>query len=308
MRLLILTIFSFVFLTFPHATAQTQQATQSVIETGNSTQKYKYELPSIEKFSQLYWAIGALNLENNTDIDNFIKINQCDLYKKFFINEFEWNSIRQSTKEFIKTSASTFPTRFQILQPMKLGEYNFEKKAFEVAEEFKIKGVSRYEIRIDDPYADICTQKGNLQGYPPSLVAQLNRPINLEYVPMAEDKAKKFINEKQQRVGSVTDQKGLAVAAYRDVYMVLKLKIFGFKKFDYFKDGMMGYAEVLTVVEGMDIYSDRELKNPILQEDYLKRRNISQTEMRLRKEREAKKRAQDAKKNVPLAKTAPASP
>ena len=55
---------------------------------------YIYEQPTYAKLAQLYWALSKLDPKKDTDIDNFLLINECDIYKQYRSNEFEWKDIR----------------------------------------------------------------------------------------------------------------------------------------------------------------------------------------------------------------------
>src|SRR5262245_27980767 len=66
----------------------------------DNTPQY-YEEPTVQKFSQLYWAISKLDPTNDTDIDNFLMINECDIYREYAHNEFEWKEIREAGRQFV---------------------------------------------------------------------------------------------------------------------------------------------------------------------------------------------------------------
>lgn len=301
-------LIAFLFFSAPSGMAQqqTQPAQASVKKASPAKKTYEYQEPSLESFSKLYWALSALDINDNKNIDDFIRINDCDVYKKYFLNEFEWGGIRDAARAFLAESGKSFQTRFQITQPLRLGEYVFEKKAFVIDEEYKIKGVSRYEISIEDPFYGVCSQKGNLNNYPPTIIAELNRPINLEYMPISPEAAQKFIAEKQKLNNISNSAGGTSMRFQRDAFVVLKMKFFGFKKFGFHRESAINYAELLGVLEKLEVYADEELTELLYEEDFLKRRVVSDKEMELRKQREAQKRLKESKAGIVKAPEQPA--
>ncbi len=256
-----------------------------------------YEEPTMKKFSQLYWAISRLNLDNTVHLDNFMMINECEIYNDYFNHEFEWLQVRESTKSYIEANKKKFPLRFQFTQPLRLGEYDIGKKEFEVFEEYQIQNTRRFEVRASDSRLKICGKREVIEGYPRGLMVELSRPFEFSSFALEPEIANRFISEKLERFKALNKNQQSRrgnVFMTRDAYLVMKVKVFASKGEVRTQEGEF-IAHVLGVLEGIEIYSDQNKYNMIYEENFRKNRTRSPLEMQYIAEYEAEKAAHKKK-------------
>lgn len=243
--------------------------------------RYIYEKPTRQKFSRLYWALGMLDLKDDKNIDNFLQINECDIYKDYYYNEFEWRKVRESGRQFLAENSSKFPLRFEIAQMILLGEYDLQNETFEVLKDYKIKDTARIEVFPQD-YADVVCQddgSGRLQqidGYPIGIVAEFNRPLSLINVPVPKDVAQAFIEDKLKTFKKLRADRQNQDNLYslRDAYLFMHVKFFAYKD-QFMNNDSYKMAEILTVLEGYEIYADKNKKVLLWSQDFRKRKSKS---------------------------------
>lgn len=284
----ILFLTALIFIPFVSSAQETTSANHD--GSGSGRMSYYYEKPTMQNLSKLYWALSKLDLNSDDNIDSFLMINECDLYRDYAHNEFEWKSIRDAARKGIEEDRKTYPLRFRFLQPVKLGEYDFEKEGFHILEEYKIKGVRRFEMMADDYQDSICGTAKEIAGYPRGLLLQLNRPFILDFLPMKPEKAREFINRKikppqgnrpaQQTKEEVYDQ--------RVVYLALNVKIFSFREDFRTREGR-DLADFLGVLEGFEIYENQDSVDFIYAENFRRRKKKSPLEQEMKKHYESKK-------------------
>src|SRR5690606_10075606 len=102
----------------------------------------------------------------------------------YYHNEFEWKSIREAGRNFLRENRTKFSLRFELMQPLKLGEYDLQTKKFDILDEFQIKGIRRFEVKAENLEMNVCgygtiQQSDIIPGYPTGLLVELSRPINL---------------------------------------------------------------------------------------------------------------------------------
>ena len=246
------------------------------IKSGES--RYIYEKPSRQKFSRLYWALGMLDLKNDTYIDDFLQINECDIYKDYYYNEFEWKSVRESGRKFLAENSNKFPLRFEVAQPLFLGEYDLHNKSFDILSDYQIKETTRIEVFPQD-YADVvCINDGSgrvvqLDGYPIGIVAEFNRPLNLINIPVPEALARAYIDEKMKGFKELDTNKQTQenLYSFRDAYLFLHMKFFAYKS-QYTSRENYRLAVILAVLEGFEIYADRDKKMLLWSQDFRKKK------------------------------------
>lgn len=272
--LLFVVLFSFCTLNVGYAQMQGQ----------DQQLNYIYEKPSMSAFSKLYWALSRLDLKDNLYIDNFLLINECDIYKDYHSHEFEWRQVRKSAREYIKASRRTFPLRFEFMQPLRLGDYNINTQKFSVYKPYEIKGTKRFELRAPDSKDIICGEKGEIYGYPRGIVLEFTRPFRLTEFYVPPQKAEEYISIKQEKFQELDarkreNEKNLYLT--RDAYLVMKVKIFTSQ--GNIKGVFAGeyLAHVLAILEGVEIYADPEQKEILFEDTYRRTRSKSKFEVEL---------------------------
>lgn len=238
----------------------------------NSDLSYVYERATMASFSKLYWALSMLDTEDYRHLDNYMLINKCDVYKAKYNHEFEWRQVRKATKEFIQKNQSEFPLRFKFIQPLRLGNYDFETEEFEVVDKYRIEGSRRLEAQAIDSKSEICgAYSGRIYGYPEGLALELSRPFYFVSFPLTPEKADVFISSKLKKIHGLTD-KELKGYEYRDAYLAMNVKIFAAQG-EYMRTHKGDiFPIVLGVLEGFEVYSDKELTDLLYIKSFRKRK------------------------------------
>jgi hypothetical protein len=260
------------------ATGETKtNKTTTEIKAGEA--KYIYERPSRQKFSRLYWALGMLDLKEDKSVDDFLQINECDIYKDYYYNEFEWKNVRESGRQFLAENMNKFPLRFEVVQPLLLGEYDLQTESFEILPDYQIKETSRIEVFPQD-YADIvCQDDGSgriqqIENYPIGVVAEFNRPLNLVTVPVPDALARAYIEEKLATFKKLRADRQNQENLYnfRDAYIFMHMKFFAYKD-QFTNNENYRMAEIMAVLEGFEIYADKEKKMLLWSQDFRKKKS-----------------------------------
>lgn len=251
--------------------------------------EYIYEEMTMETLSHLYWAVSLLDIENDEYIDNFMKINECEIYRNYYGSDFEWKEIRNAGRDFLRKNKDQFPLRFRIVQPLKLVDYDMKRRAFYINPEFQIMSVRRFEAYAIDAFeGKICDDNASkeLEGYAKGLVLELSRPFSLTYVPAKPKDASEYIEEKEELLRDlpVVSQNNFNRYRFRTAFLVLKVKIFAHRKS--IRNGRYMLTQMMAALEGFEIYADRDLKKALYIKNYIDNQNEAQTSEELQKEYE----------------------
>lgn len=270
-------------LVYPVPGAMAQDNNKEKIE--EAPKNVIYETPKWETLSQLYWALGKFDTAEDIHIDNFLLINECDLYKDYSQNEFEWHGIRDAAREFVTSNRQNFPLHFEFVQPIQFAEYDLDKNEFDVYEPNKIVAVRRFEVLAEDIFDDICeTSYGqDIEGYPRGLLVELNRPFTLDKVPVDPEVARSFIELKQENANKagLPPRNKKQLYESRDAYLVMKMRMFSFKEDLRFREYKL--TKVLGVLEGYEIYGDREREMLMISENFRRKKERSSMEIEMKK-------------------------
>jgi hypothetical protein len=252
---------------------------QEVTEEPVIADKY-YAQAFYKNFSQLYWALGRLDLENDDAITNYLKINQCDVYKEYYFNEFQWGNIKEYTRKYIEENEKKFPVRFEFVQPLRLGKYDFDRKGFVLDEDYAIDGIRRFEIEAIDSRDTICNERSQveIEGYPRGLLVELSRPVLFDLVPMDVANANKYIMEKSEDYRKLDDQRKRYVNVYnfREIYVVFNIRFFGTAGDHQSTRSKIPYAKVLGLLESIEVFDDPERKKLLYKRDYRRQKRTKE--------------------------------
>lgn len=274
--------------------AESYAATET--QEDEKTENYFYAEPTYKNFARLYWTLGRLDIKDIHHVDEFMRITECDVYKDYYTHEFEWKKVRASAVDFIEDNKNTtFPVRFEFMQPLLLGQYNIEKQQFEVQDDYKIETTKRFEIAASATEDKGCGRYEASEDYPRFVVVKLSRPFGLESLKMSEEDANNYISDKLRKYNMSGARGGVDNSlSYRDAYLVFKLKIFASKGNVELYVGHELRAYLLAVLEGVEVYADQGKQTMIYAEDFRQTRTKSPLELQYIAEYEAKKAARAA--------------
>ena len=248
---------------------------------------YIYEKPTIQALSHMYWALGSYKTDDKDALTEFMRINECVIYRKFFTDDLEWASVLDATKNFITENKSEFPTRMAFTIPLKLFKYREKRQAFEIQDDYKVSS-RRFEFNAEGHFQK-CTDDHRIhKGYPTALVIEFSRPFTLTYVPMSEDLAKKYIVLKNKALKRFSLGKQTESLKYgvREAYLVLSVKVFAHVKFLGLNSRRIPSIQLLGTLEGYEIYADFQKTQLLFRQNYVSDRRKNKLGTRLLKQYE----------------------
>ncbi len=237
-----------------------------IIETVPTADDDGYVTPTLENLSRLYWSIGKLDIDNDEHINNYLVINECELYLRYFHNDFEWKKIQDATRDHILKTMGKFYTTVEILSPIYLERYNSEKEYFELTEDSKIVGTRRLDFAQNiRAHKELCTVTGNIDGYPDNMIIILSRPFVLEKVPVKRELAQLYLEDAKRFYESLPPR--LQMQRYeRMAFLRLKVKVTQYKNTITVIRGEKR-AVVFGQLEGYEIYADQDKMKPLYSKD-----------------------------------------
>lgn len=157
----------------------------------------EYVTPNMQNLSRVYWRLGIFNQNDKKAIDNYLIINECDIYRNFYTDDFEWQNVRESTKDMLKEKSPLFADKFKVLVPIDLGRYDMERGGFEIVSNTSFENSRRIQVTggLSNPVG--CDQKDDLPGYPSQVILILNKPFTFNFIKVDEHVAQAFLLRKK---------------------------------------------------------------------------------------------------------------
>lgn len=248
------------------------------------TERYIYETPTLETISHTYWALDFHSLSDDEAIDSFMWINECDIYRTYYSDQFEWKDIRNATRDFLKKNKKEFPTRFQFIIPIFLKDYDTRLHAFELQDGYVLNSIRRFEVVAKNSnYECAVSNPGSKKLYPASMLLEFSRPLTLTHIPMTKDRADEYIKEKTSIAQSKGKVNKSASYEFREAFLVIKVNIFAhgetFSKIN--KDGHNS-LQLLSILEGFEVYLDYDRTDLVYSEVFVsKRQSVAKIEEQL---------------------------
>lgn len=153
----------------------------------------KYVRGTVSNLSKLYWKLGALDTSNKVAVDNFLRINECDIYSSFYTDDFQWSEVRAAATKMIKEEIESFPNKFQFTFPIDLGRYDMKRQGFPLVSGTRIRDLRRVQITGNSMSSKVCGESGVIPFYPKNIIMILNRPLTFDFLQLDEHVAQAFI-------------------------------------------------------------------------------------------------------------------
>jgi hypothetical protein len=228
-----------------------EQQESTVIEDDYSGD---YKQPTVANLSKLYWKKDALDLADNTAIDNFLLINECKIYKEFYEDDFEWLRVRKAARKMISENKDSFTDKYQIILPIDLGRYDMDGKGFPLINDTAFMDLRRIEIGGNSSNAEICGNNDTIKGYPRNVILVLSKPFQFDFLQLDEHIAQAYII--RQRYDPVKRPKNLRNKSFNRLAFA-RIRI-TFDKYHGNTKGIDGepLAIMFGKLDGIDFFED----------------------------------------------------
>lgn len=233
-----------------------------------------YADANLGNFAKTYWRFSKFEYDDDQAVDNFMKITECNLYTEYYHNEFEWNGIREATRTFLEENRKKFPDRYEFIQPIALGDYDFSEEKFMIAEEHVLNGIKSFEIASMSQSEEVCGSNRPVDGYPRLMALELSRPIIFNEIPIEQEIAREIISEKMSSYENLQSSQKTRerYLRAREVYFVAKVKMFAYKPGLHTNDQGQDVAKMLGILERVEVYEDIARSNLIYQKDFRRKK------------------------------------
>lgn len=158
-----------------------------------------YAPPDYREVIQSMVVLGGYDINDIKVADAYGEILYCDMYTKYFSNDFEWNNIRRQIANRVLQKKEMYRVQYEYKGLIKLDRYSFEKQVFPLTKETRMSNVgslqliSETEARATTP----CLQQKEKDStfFPMSIYLRFPRPINLTELKLPQDEAEVLLNK-----------------------------------------------------------------------------------------------------------------
>jgi hypothetical protein len=235
---------------FPFRAAVAQQVQVDSINVNRNLERMKflvidgpdshdeYHKTSLANLAQLYWRLGALDTADDTAIEQYLFITECNLFTAKS-GSGDWRAVKMATHAAICKKKDDFINRFEIVAPVSIGKLDKEKNVYEVNANSVMADVRQLDMsrNLD---AAVCGSTDDIKNYPRGLIVNLDKPYSFRSVP-ASPEIDEFVKSEHTGAGTT-------------VY--LRLKVRADRYIDTISYNNHWHARVKGSIEGYEIYAD----------------------------------------------------
>jgi hypothetical protein len=220
----------------------------------------EYVPPTYDNIARVLWALDMKDLFDDKAVDGYLQIAECDLFQKFYSNEFRWKKIREGTRDYLEKYKSKFSRRFEYVQPIFLDRYDFALKGFPVMPDQQFVGTTRLQFSANSEGATKCrgVVLRNFSGYPSGAILNLRTPFNLSFVRVPEVLAKEYL----KMVENIAIKPGEG----RPAFIRFRIRVDQFLNEESLDHG--SFANFSGALDKIEVFADRELLLPLYTQSF----------------------------------------
>jgi len=235
-----------------------------------------YHATTMENLSRLYWALDMLDLKDDIAIEQFLFINDCDIFNRFSQDPDQWPQIKATTRDMVCKKKDEFATRFEILVPVSIGPLDKSGKQYSITPAISLNNVKQLDV-ADNAGAEVCGSKEDMKSYPRSLLLNLAAPVSITSIPVTPE---------------LTEHLAALKTLQKAATAVLRLKVRVGKYIDTQRINGSWHAVTTAALDGYELYNDSDETKLLFAQD-LPRISLGE-----RAERAKKAKAEDDAENT----------
>lgn len=217
--------------------------------------EHTYTQVSYINLYKLAWSYDAFSLRNEEDLNVYLIISECNLYQKFFLNEFKWEKIKNSTRDFIDSNRQKVPRYYEYVQPIFMGRYDYALQGFPILDAKNFKGQKNLQFANYVPGETSCARFDlDVAKYPATGVLTIPNPLNLAFIRVPLNLAQKYV-EWRSKQGHLQDKE-------RQAYIRYRIRIDGYDGIKKYSSGVNAFNFNGKLMR-LDVFADKELLLPL---------------------------------------------
>lgn len=157
--------------------------------------------PTYEEMIQSVIILGGLDINDNAVADEYGKMIYCDVFKKNYKNDFEWNNIRRQIVSRVLEKKELFRLQYEIYGEVNLGRYDFANQIFPLTEETQLIGIGSLSVFDFGRFEPYCKGGPKTRGeplFPRGINLNLNQKLMLEGLKMPMEEAEQLLKTMQE--------------------------------------------------------------------------------------------------------------
>ncbi len=213
-----------------------------------------YAAPDYRELIQSMVVLGGYDINDTRVADAYGELLYCDLYTKYFSNDFEWNNVRRNIVNRVLQKKEMYRVQYEYQGLVKLDRYSFEKQVFPLSAQTRMSNVGSLQLVSETEARQVpCIQQKEKYSlfFPLSIYLRFPRPINLTELKLPPDEAEILLNKlKAMRI------------ADRSLHVRYRFRVVDVPRINTDSEetrGQQGIGQINAQMQAADFYLDRDL-------------------------------------------------
>jgi hypothetical protein len=159
-----------------------------------------YVEPTLTGVLDLIYVDGLVDLSQDDQVRDYLKVKDCDALKQADTDEFKWQAIKKTTQDKADSEVRDVKRQFKIPMSLKINNYNFDTLAFDINPDSQLKAVrflqfynvAQVPCRTSRDYN---TGFSRFSALPQDYQIELEAPFSVYRLPVAEALGKRILEE-----------------------------------------------------------------------------------------------------------------
>ncbi|HUY68880.1 MAG TPA: DUF4852 domain-containing protein [Alphaproteobacteria bacterium] len=152
-----------------------------------------YAAPTLANLAHTLVRFGAFDLTDDNLLDQYAMITDCDIYQRFYGNDFQWQRVRKLIRQDIKLNIGSYPIDYGYDAEMQLDRYDFRQHVFHFTPKTVVGSVNAITIYQTEDAPTCGTAK--IADLPHIYRAVFDVPVTLEGLPLAPADAQALLKQ-----------------------------------------------------------------------------------------------------------------
>lgn len=217
-----------------------------------------YAEANFRDLSQTLVLMDGVSIEEPKVLEEYAKMNYCEIYKEKFQDDFEWSQFRKLVVQKVQSKKEYYRNLYQISGIVFLGRYNFDTQDFPFVDDSALMNVGSlqlYQLNRKSKNADtarlLCGGTDRSILFPDKYVFELNQPLTFDRLKIPMEEAKQLL-ARMDRMGN-TD---------RRLYVRFRMRVISVMPIDPKLLNANVTARMRGELTAIDIFLDRDLTQP----------------------------------------------
>lgn len=140
---------------------------------------------------------GALDGSEAAVRDDYLIVNECQLYSANYRDEFQLQRLREATGKLIDQQRASWPNGFLFVSPLQLDRYDFERGQFMLAKASALTNVNSFQLLT--PTRDATCDQRRPTRFPDYATIRIDQPVTLAGIPLERAAAEALLHRLEAR-------------------------------------------------------------------------------------------------------------